>query len=321
MTLFVVTLLTILVMELVDNSQLDLRISRSFSERIQSDYILKSLMNYGRVLIAMPKLEDETGVPLAADSQGDVWAQAQNGVEALAFPGEPETRLQIVDEDSKININAIAADDNDHVWKGALKEIFLQQGFSREEFPEEEARTIGNLSYDAEDQVAVIRDWIDPDDESYSALTFSGEGIESASNGELFYNRPLKTLSELLLVPGMTLERIYNIAPYVKVKASASQDLLNINTVSPVTLAALQLDTVIVEQILELRPITQSYLATYRATLPISLNRILRVESTEFTIYARVVMPNGTRWLRANVTPQGSVQNRQGTDIVELSFY
>lgn len=330
MTIFVVSLATILVIDMGYRLRFDARSSRAFTEGVQAEYIVKSGLNLGRALLELPKLDG-----IKEDWLGEPWALIASApsLPISGFVGEP--RLAIVDEEGKIDLNAIL--DNSAAgqqtgfagfaaapqggnseaslfWKHTLRNLFDRQGFVREQYPPEQYRTPGNIAYDAADQVAVLQDWIDTDTLPYSSASFPGDGAESDQFRNLFYNRPLRNLMELPVVPGMVLERVRRIAPYVRVSPTppgvARQ--INVNTAPIEVLLALGfMESQAVElaqQRLNL-PITREILETLVAGDP-ELKRYTKVSSTEFSIYSRVVMPNVTRWLRAVVNVQGQQKRR-----------
>ena len=164
-----------------------------------------------------------------------------------------EARLLIVDENSKLNINAItgSARQNNQTnpnslvsppdfWANVLLSIFTSAGFQSDSFSDEEFRTLGNRTYDPETQIAVIRDWMDTDTRSAFSIG-GGEGIESSSPKEWFYNRRMHHLSELLLVPGITMGNFSSIATMLRADFNNIDNRMNINTI-PVDVLPIILD-------------------------------------------------------------------------------
>jgi hypothetical protein len=247
------------------------------------------------------------------------------------FVGEP--RLTIVDEGGKINLNAVggqssaggsaqfgglgqtgsqSAADIDSYWKNVLRELFLRMGYVREQYSDNEKRTLGNTGFDASQQVAVFHDWMDADSKSHTSAAFPGEGIESSSDSNWFYNRPLRSLSEAALVPGMTLERLSRIAPFVRV-APGTGSRVNVNTAPLEVLLALGFPEGQALELVEERtnlPITAELLRTL-TTGDAQLGRSTTVRSTEFAAYAQVRMPNATRWVKAIIAVQGGFSRRK----------
>lgn len=329
LTVFVIALATILVMELVSTSKFDTRTSRGFAEQVQSDYILRSGLNLAKLLLEVPKRPE-----FPEDWLGEPWALIGSAptLPISGFVGTPQ--MAIVDEDGKIDVNAIlgaasfggipgadgqtqggsqlsAAD----YWKTGLRELFTRAGFTRQSYPAEEFRTPGNQSFDPAEQVAVIHDFIDADSVAHNSPSFSGVGIESSSNAALFYNRPLKTMSELLLVPGITADRWARIGPLVRVglPSLASSRRINVNTAPLEVLIALGFPENQAAEIYQQRqnlPITNQILTTLVQGDP-QLSKYTKVTSSEFSVFVRVQMPTMTRWLRAKMSVQGTGTRRR----------
>ena len=330
MTVFVIALATILVMDMVTAARFEQRAQRSFVESLQADYVLKSSINLGRALIEMPKLDG-----VSEDWLGEPWALIGSApaLPISGFAGEP--RMTIIDENSKIDINAIASAlgsqnpfesltqnqpenpqviSNEDFWKNALRELFSRAGFQNESYEENSYRTPGNIGYAASQQVAVIHDWIDKDTNSYRSTLFDGEGIESSLGKEWFYNRQLRNIAELVLVPGMTQERFVRVAPFIRVSGASAVPSrgINVNTAPLEVLLSLGVPEEQAVELIQERanlPINQGILQTLTAG-DAQLQRFSTVRSSGFTVIARVVMPNTTRWMKANVSVQGSVNNR-----------
>jgi type II secretory pathway component PulK len=249
-------------------------------------------------------------------------------------------RLMITDESGKININSLLSDstspyanpyaaqaqsgeqagqgqtttDGASFWKTALQELFLEAGFVREQYTRDQVRTLGNIAFAPEEQVAVIHDWIDTDSTSHSSASFPGQGIESSADKIWFFNRPLRTLSELALVPGMTLERVGRIAPFVRT-SQMQNNRINVNTAPLEVLLAIGIPEAQAQELFTERtnlPITPEMLQQIVAG-DAQLGRITTVTSQEFSAYAWVKMANVTRWARAVINVQGGPNSRKAT--------
>lgn len=343
LTLFVIALATLIVFQIGSSLRFDQRSSRAFHEGVQANYVLKSALQLGRILLEIPKLEG-----IHEDWLGEPWALigSASSLPISGLIGEP--RLVIVDDDGKIDLNSIVGrnspsqatppptpapgvpaggtQDAPTFWRDALAELFRHFGFGRETFDLKLYRTIGNIAYEASDQVAVICDWIDKDTQSFNTAAFPGEGIESSTDKTWFFNRPIKTLHEALFIPGLTLERMAQIAPFVRVSPSFStfsaEKRININTAPLELLTALGFPESRAVEIVQQRtnlPITTEILPTITQG-DNQLSRYLKVTSSEFSIYTRVVMPNSTRWMHAIIGITNSGGNRK-TVLRLVEFY
>ena len=343
MTVFAIALATILVVEFAGTAQFDQRISRRYTESVQGDYILKSGLTFAQTLLEQPKLDG-----IREDWLGEPWnlIASAPSLPISGFVGDP--RISIFDEDGKIDINSATSragnpagrnplggntntsnnqnnqtSDPSLFWKNSLRELFLKHGFQREQYDSEEFRTRGDVGLSASDTVAAIQDWADGDRDAYSTAAFEGTGFESNSNKKWFYNRPFKTLSELLLVPGVTLERMARIAPFVKVSGRPGRGTqINVNTAPYDVLVSTGLpDAQAIELVQERTnlPITGEILSTLIAG-DAQLQSRLKVTSNEFSVLAKVDMPATTRWLRAFITVSGGVSRRRSA-VIRYELY
>src|SRR5690606_9723686 len=114
-------------------------------------------------------------------------------------------------------------------------------GFQTEKFQPEDKMTRGDIAYAPATQVAAIQDWLDLDTSSYSSEGFEGKGIESGMPKNFFYNRNLHSISELPMIPGITVERARRIAPFLKVSKNSTPGgaRINVNTAAYEVLIAL----------------------------------------------------------------------------------
>jgi type II secretory pathway component PulK len=332
---FFLSLATILVFEFARTAEVDQRASRSFVEGLQDDYLLKSAVNVGRLVLEAPKLQN-----MNEDWLGEPWAQV-GGAPDFDIPElRGKIRLMIVDETSKIEVNSIASpvqgqpdSPANKMWRDVMAKLFETIGFEREQFGNDRIRTPGNVAFKAADQVAVIHDWIDGDNNSYSVDGFAGQGAEAQLGKQYFSNRQLRSVSELLVVPGITLERMQRLAPFVRVSPprqtgapvtpGVTQAQLNVNTVPYETLLALGIPETLAQEMAVQRlnaPITSELL---RQNIQIAgaaqLQPYLTVKSDQFSIIARVESSNRTKWVKAIVTVTGSGLSRK-TAVRSMEF-
>ncbi|MCB0344043.1 MAG: general secretion pathway protein GspK [Bdellovibrionales bacterium] len=334
LVVFIVSLATVIVFDLGVSSRLDQRISRSFTESVQAEFILKSELNLARILLEAPKLDG-----IQEDWLNEPWALIGSApaLPISGFAGNP--RLMIVDVAGKIDLNAVAppagtvapptgsaSNPGEQLalfWKNAMRELLTKAGFVREQYEADLYRTPGNIAYDPADQVAVLQDWIDEDKRSYSSASFDGDGFESQAPDGMFLNRRLKSLGEMLLVPGFTPERAARIGRFVTVSTlpSTAQRQINVNTAPIEVLLAIGFPEQQAIEIIQQRanlPITQAILNTLVEGDP-QLRQVTRVTSTEFQVLAQVAMPTVTRWLEARVGVSGRATRR--SRIMWKKFY
>jgi general secretion pathway protein K len=329
LAVFVITLATILVFELGKRARYDQVVSRSFSEGIQGDYVLKSGLSFARFVLELPR---EEGV--SEDWLGQPWAllEAATQLQIEGVVGDP--RILIVDDDGKVDLNWLVqrrrtgagapARGAGEFWRDTLTELFHQAGFEREQFDPRDYRTKGDIAFDAPTQVAAIIDWIDKDTLPYSSPGFQGDGLESNGNLKPFFaNRKFRSIGELLTVPGMTLERLQRISPFVRVSNSSSAPgKINVNTAPAALLLAMGLPESDVNELDQERRsfAIKSGMLSSLALGDNELKNYLKVNSSAFSIYVRIRMPSSTRWLRATVKTSATGITRK-TSVEEIETY
>ncbi len=199
LTLLITAILVTLIVEFNYSTQVGLRIAGNFRNDLQAYYLAKSGIN---IAISYLKYDLEN---TDTDSLDEDWAKPYPPIPV----GEGFVKVITADENAKININKVVTDG------GKLNE---------------QIRDILHRLFEiAEADVAIldaIIDWIDPDDEPLP------EGAESFYYGSLdppyvCKNGPLDTLSELLMIKGVTDEVYGKISKYLTVY---SNGFVNINT-------------------------------------------------------------------------------------------
>ena len=159
----------------------------------------------------------------------------------------------------------------------------------------------GNAGFEPDTQVANLHDWIDADSSSFSQAGFPGSGSESGSAKEFYYNRDLKSLSEVLMVPGMTRERLLRIAPYIQASPTRTTRI-NINTAPVPVLVAMgmaEFDAIQLKQERLSEPVTdqkrrQQIGVVYPQLLPHTTQ-----QSSRFSAYIQIRSANATRYAKA----------------------
>jgi len=199
LTLLITAILVTLIVEFNYSTQVDLRIAGNFRNDLQAHYLAKSGIN---IAISYLKYDLEN---TDTDTLDEDWAKPYPPIPV----GEGFVKVITEDENAKININKVVTDE------GKVNE---------------QLRDILHRLFEmTEADVAIldaIIDWIDPDDEPLS------EGAESSYYGSLdppyaCKNGPLDTLSELLMIKGVTDEVYGKIFKYLTIYSNGT---ININT-------------------------------------------------------------------------------------------
>ncbi len=176
------------------------------TKRVQSKYLVDSGLEYTRLYLARPEAEvfelggrwdnEEKfrGIPVVRDAEGSA-RQDRTGRFTLVAPSLNDgilegTRYGVVDESSKININALP------YWE------FYE--------PTAAMQVLMSLPDMTESIAAAMLDFVDPDDEPREGGFESGH-YSSKSPPYNAKNGPLDSLDELLLVEGVTPELLFGL--------------------------------------------------------------------------------------------------------------
>lgn len=319
MAIFIITIATLLVMELGKSARFDSRFSRSFAEGVQAEYMMRSAVNFGRLLIELPKQpqfpQDWLREPWSVISQ-----QSKLPISGVAG----EIRMEVVDESAKLDVNILGEAGSRGAsssgtpkpssadrWKERFATLFNSVGLSQENYDPKSRRTLGNVGFEPLQQVAVIADWIDRDQTSFQSAGFPASGIESQADKKWFYNRKLIHLTELLLVPGITRERFQRLLPFLRVssdEAEPEDKRVNVNTAPYEVLVSIGYPESTALEIVQSRmntPIDQNRLAELNRADP-DLGSVTSMTSQQFSVVVRAKLPNTTRWARAIISVDGT---------------
>jgi general secretion pathway protein K len=199
LTLLITAILVTLVVETNYSTQVNVRIAGNLKNDLQASYFAKSGVN-----IAISYLKYD-GQNTETDDLTEDWAKSYPPLPI----GEGFVKVMIEDENGKIHVNGAVKEDGevDQFIYDALSRLF-----QREEVD------IGILNS--------IIDWIDPDDDPLP------EGAEGSYYGSLdppyeCKNAPLDTISELLMIKGVTDEVYGKISKHLTIYSDGK---VNINT-------------------------------------------------------------------------------------------
>ena len=315
LVIFIIALASILVINIVFSTNLSARTSAHAQRATQAEYILKSALNFTRVLLREDKSPEDSG----KDSWG-LFLNGQRVPPELLDLNEPniDIELEIRPEESKIPLAALvppASSIADAKWQGALTRLFQKLGFDSDK-EEDTSGYFNGRSFNSEELVAILIDYMDADKKSHQP-----GGIESDLPEDVFPNQTIRRLSELSSVPGFTPARIRKLAPFVSAVndfgsgSSQSFNRVNINVASAMVLSVLHddIDDAMVQSILSFRnseegPFKgQDYAARMAdilgdQTLYNEISSMIRERSTWFQVIAKVAYGNSSVYfLRAYV--------------------
>ena len=203
LTLLITAILVTLIIETNYSTQVDLRIAGNFRNDLQALYLAKSGVNIAISYLKYDLQNTET------DDLTEDWAKSYPPIPV----GDGFVKVVIEDENAKINLNRVVKED------GKV---------------DEKIRDILTRMFEAADVdveiISAIIDWIDPDDDPLP------DGAEDSYYGSLdppyaCKDAPLDTLSELLMIKGITDEAYEKISKYLTIYSK--DGIININTVDP----------------------------------------------------------------------------------------
>ncbi len=251
LVLFVITLASILVVNLTFSTSLTARTSAQIQRSSKAEFLLKSALNMARVLLKEDKTQE--------DSIKDTWGMFSSGMAVppeLLEINEPNIslELEIRPEESKIPLAALVppgATMPDQNWQQTLTLLFQKLGFDSDE-EEDQTGYFPGRRFSSEELVAVLIDYMDPDKSS-----FQPGGIEAELPDDLFPNAQVKRVGELAGIPGFTAERVRKLTPFISAVSDLGGNInrVNINVASPTVLGSLHpnLDENMVQQIIAFR--------------------------------------------------------------------
>jgi type II secretory pathway component PulK len=221
------------------------RIHKSFIQRVQAEFLLKSTLNVARMLVSQANGN--------ADPPKNSWSPLVQGIELpgeLLGVNEPNVivGLEMSSLDSKLSLrklydysNGTPGDAHDLFlrWRDSFARLFKSLGFDGDNELVTQGPSKGTF-FNSEALVANLIDYIDSDEESYKGEGSFAVGIESSLPKGTFANKQeIRSMSELESIPGFTSSRLKKLSPYV---TSEQVDQANINLVSSKVLMAIAPD-------------------------------------------------------------------------------
>lgn len=271
------TILSVMLTEFQDETSAELGSALSERDSVRAEYAARSAVNLSRLLIAAePTMRKSVALILQALFRGSpqipVWEYAdqilgafndQAGAEAFASLGFdvsegknlglPGARFEvsIVDEDSKVNVNAAAKGDAFSQQRVAQQLMGMMLGPQYD--PMFERRDANGNFHDRQTICSAIIDWVDPDQDLFPC-DLSSETAQAAAAEDSYYqlldkpyerkNAAFDSLEELRLVRGVTDEFWQtfvdpNDDPKGRVLTVWGSGQVNVNTANELTLLTL----------------------------------------------------------------------------------
>ncbi len=293
MVVFVIALCSIIVVNLSQSSFRESRINNAALKRVQAEYLLKSAINFARVLISKDSSQD-------VDSPKDVWATFLKG-QAIPVPevlgiNEPglNIEMEIQAEDQKFPIRGLLAGQSvNKKLRDALVRLFKSPtlDFDNDTNEVDHTKLFPGRHLKSEELVSLLIDYMDSDSESYSDPDGDFiEGLEGELPENTFANSSIKRIGELATIPGFTPGRLRKLDPLITVFAS---NQINVNLAPPVILrAVLDIDDDVVGLILQKR---ESDEPIKNINLDLFDDQVM--SSTDYSVYGSLLRTN-TQWFQ-----------------------
>ncbi|MBX7137163.1 MAG: general secretion pathway protein GspK [Oligoflexia bacterium] len=324
LVIFIVSLMTILVVNLAYSTTLSSRLNAMAVRSVQAEYILKSALNLARRLLMEERPQQEQ-----LPNPWEMFVNSAPIPSELLGINEPNVRveLEIRPEDSKIRIDQLVQGSSADRWAEALYNLFQHLGFSDDQ-EEDQSGLFPKRVFKSEEMVGNLIDFIDPDKESFQGSAFA-HGIESELREGEFPNERLASINELKNVPGFTPNRLKKMFPYVTTRGKYK---VNINSAPPEVLKALhrEIDDNLVQRILDRRkegPFKRpGWVTEYRDIVGEEIfnatYNMVDVESNWYQVIAKVDYGGNSRYfLRAVVFQEGTGLNAQLPRINSLELF
>ncbi len=320
LVVFIISLATIIVTMFSTETFSFLKRSRSLTDSITADYAAHSALEVALSILEIP---DDPSLP----QQPWQILSAMPSLPISGFIGD--VRVQVIDEDALINVNAITASsgisgaptggDNGpgngtaniaDFWKFSLVTLFDDLSYTS--YP---TASGSSSQFSTEQQIAILTDWIDPDSIPFSSETFPAKGNESTNQNSLYLNRPLRLIDELGRVPGISISFLQNAAQYLRTGTSNDYKI-NVNTAHPLVLKALGFQDSELNGILDKRQVQRLTPQELEILVPpsSSLAKVTTTSSNNYRIIVRSKSVSTIRWLEAECV----VQNGFGKSVATV---
>lgn len=293
-TLLIITLLVTLIVEFDYLTRVDLRTATNFRDGVKAYYLARSAVSATRVLLKDDRARSNY------DALTELWANP-----LPFYPlGDGYVSGEIIDEGGKININQTVSPSGNKV-EGKVKQV----------------KKLFELLEVDQYLVDAIIDWIDTNDEPEPM------GAEDSYYTRLerpyrCKNKPLDTLTELLLIKGIDDKTYEKINRYLTVYSNpmAPSGEININTTDIIVLQTLpsisltfEVTKELAEKIVELRPFEKpddldKVPGMDQIAYNLRVNKVYTVKSDVFSITSSGEVNGIKRTIKAVVIREGAIK-------------
>lgn len=303
MVMFIVALASMLVVNVTYSTYLGTRMAMTAEKSVQAEYMLKSALNYARVLIK----EDKT---TEVDSIKDVWGKYTLGIPLqqedfinFSLPDVP-ILLEVGAEGAKFNLRTLApasfGGGTSDVMRDSLERLFALLKVGSEYDGEVWYAPNGQaFEFTSKQMIANLIDYVDPDELPYDESGFTGvEGPNS-----FFPNVDIERLEQLAAVPGFTASRVSKIIPYL---STSDLGQVNINLAAKPVIMSLapDIDETIADAVINYRnseegPFTNAL--QLENIHPALTNVSVAFRSNRFQVISKVETSTSVFFLRAEL--------------------
>jgi type II secretory pathway component PulK len=241
LVIFVVTLASVIVVNLAYSTYLNARISAGAQRAVQAEYLLKSGLSFAQILLdAAP----------TSQSHLDLWAQFYDGQPIpSSLLGIPESigrvSLEIRPEQVRFDIKKLAEQpgtQNHKKWRAKFELLFDLLGFRNDTEETDMSGHFPGKHFPSDDLVVSLIEYMDRDTQSLPEPAGYEGSLKDPKNA--FPNRPIASLSELSAVPGFSPTRINKLLPLITAHGAATGEF-NINFITGIK----TLETIIMQSL------------------------------------------------------------------------
>lgn len=225
LVIFVVTLSSILVVNLAYSTYLNSRVSAAAQRSIQAEYLLKSMLGFSQVLVDMTSAKQ-------ADDPNDFWAQQfyDTGTIPNEWLGINESNIQLRMEirpaEVLLNLNKLA--DGSNVWFQVFDNYFRNL-LTPDMTETDKSGLFPGKFFPSNEVVASLIDYQDADTQAFTNSQV--QGYDEARFKDDLKNQPISSFSEISRVPGLTPSLLARAMPYLTIHGSGQ---INMNLVAGV---------------------------------------------------------------------------------------
>lgn len=241
---FIVALITIIVIHFTQVTYLSSRSNAHLQRSVEAEYLLKSLVSVAKSLIKNDK--DPVIMP-----KEDIWYQFFDGqtVDGSILGAEgAQLSLQIRPWDEKIDLRTVVSPTHtvgstEKDWIQVAQRLFMYLGFDSDGEEDHTGLFPGKI-FDSHEMVANLVDYMDRDPSGKETTFQDGlfQGIEESVKEGIFPNERLRKLSELILVPGFTPNRLIKLMSFIREPVDTAGYYINVNVAPSEVLQALHQD-------------------------------------------------------------------------------